>query len=108
MIWLNLKPLYTFKLLDDISDKSCKFYMQNLDFLYEKISLQEEFEALKRMEKDKGRQVTERILLLSADLLKVEGCEVSTEDVIDQPHNTDDDLLLDIVLCDMRASTLCY
>ena len=47
-----------FKLLNDISDKSCKFYTQNLDLLHEKISLQKEIEALKRMEKDKGWQVT--------------------------------------------------
>ena len=70
--------------------------------------LQEEIEALKRMEKDKGWQVTNQILLLSAELLKVEDCEVSTEDILDLPHDTDDDLLLETVLCSMRESTLFY
>ena len=60
------------------------------------------------MEKDKGCQVIERVLLLSAELLKVEECEVSTNDILNQPHDSDDDILLETVLCDMRASTLCY
>ena len=60
------------------------------------------------MEKDKGWQVTEWVLLLSAELLKVEDCEVSTNDIHNQPHDSDDDLLLETLLCDMRASTLCY
>ena len=53
----------------------------------------EEIEALKRMEKDKGWQVTNQILLLSAELLKVKDCEVSTEDILDQPHDTNDHTL---------------
>ena len=35
-----------------------------------------------------------------------EDCEVSTEYILDQPHDTDDDLLLVTVVWDMRASTL--
>ena len=76
--------------------------------LIKKILLQEEIKALKRMEKDKGWQVTDQILLLSAELLKVEDCEASTENILDQPHDTDDNLLLEIILCDMRSSSLCY
>ena len=39
-----------------------------------------------------GGQATNRILLLSAELLKVEDCEVSTDDILIQPHDNDDDL----------------
>ena len=66
--------------------------------------MQEEIEAIKRMEKDNGWSVIERILLLSAELLKVEDGKVSTNDILNQPHDTDDNLLLEIVLCDMRES----
>ena len=38
----------------------------------------------------------------------MEDSEVSTKDILDQPHNTDDDLLLETVLCNMRESTLRY
>ena len=47
-----------FTLLNDIIDKSGKFYTNSLELLQHKIILQEEVEALKRMEKDKGWQVT--------------------------------------------------
>ena len=53
-----------------------------------------------------GGQATNRILLLLAELLKVEECEVSTDDILNQPHDTDDDLLLETILCSMRESTL--
>ena len=70
--------------------------------------MQEEIEALKRMEKDKCWPVTDWVLLLSAELLKVEDCKVSTNDILNQPCDSDDNLLLETVLCDMRASTLWY
>ena len=60
------------------------------------------------MEKDKGWQVTNQILLLSAELLKVEYCEVSTEVILDQPHDTNDNILMETLLYSMRESTLCY
>ena len=53
-----------------------------------------------------GSLVTNRILLLSAELLKVGECEVSTDDILNQPHDTDDDLLLENVLCSMKSFTL--
>ena len=52
--------------------------------------------------------MTDQILLFLAELLKVEDCEASTEIILDQPHDTDDDLLLDTILCSMWESTLCY
>ena len=52
--------------------------------------------------------MTEHILPLSAELLKVEDSEVSTSDIIDNPHDTNDDLLLETVLCDKRESKLKY
>ena len=70
--------------------------------------MQEEIEVLKRLEKDLKWSVTEFILLLSAKLLKEEDSEVSTEDILNQPHDTDNDLLLETVLCDKRESTLKY
>ena len=36
----------------------------------------------------------------------MEDGEVSTNDILNQPHDTDDDLLLETVLCDMRKSSL--
>ena len=97
-----------YTLLNDISDKSCEFYRRNSNSLNKKISLQEGIETLKSMEKDNSWPVTERVLLLSAVLLKVEDGEVSTNDIFNHPHDTDDDLLLVTVLCDMRESTLRY
>ena len=97
-----------FQLLSDISNKRSLFYKQNPDQLYKKISLQEEIEEIRRQEKDMGSLATNHILLLSAELLKVEECEVSTDDILNQPHDTDDDLLLENVLCSMKSSTLSY
>ena len=70
--------------------------------------MQEKIEALKRMEKDNSWPVTERVLLLSAELMKVEDGEFPTNDILNQPHDTDDDLLLGTILCDMRESSLRY
>ena len=55
-----------------------------------------------------GGQATNQILLLSAVLLKEEECEVSTNEILNQPHDADDDLILETVLCSMRESTLTY
>ena len=41
-------------------------------------------------------------------MLKVEDSEVSTENILDKPHDTEDNLLLETVLCNMRESTLSY
>ena len=79
-----------------------------MTFYIKKISLQEEINEIKRWEKDKGWQATNQILLLLAELLKVEDFEVSTDDILDQPHDTDEDLLLETVFCSMRESTLSY
>ena len=70
--------------------------------------MQEVINEIKRREKIMGGQATHQILLLSAELLKVEDCEVSTNDILNQPHDTDDDLLFEIVLWSMRESTLNY
>ena len=94
-----------YMLLNEISDKSCKFYNRNLDLLNRKISLQEEIETLRRLEKYLKGSVTEYILLFSAEMLKAEDSEVPTEDILDKTHDTNDDLLLETVLFNMREST---
>ena len=68
--------------------KAENFIKRNLDLLNRRISLQEEIKALKRMEMDLKWSVTERILLLSAELLKVEDSEISTNFNLDPPHDT--------------------
>ena len=50
-------------------------------------------------------QVTERILLLLGELLKVEEDEVDTATILKQEYETEDDLLLEIVLANMRQET---
>ena len=57
-----------FKLLDDVSDKSGKFYTQNLKLLYNKISKQEEIESVRWLEKELKWSGTERILSLAVIL----------------------------------------
>ena len=57
------------------------------------------------MERDKGWKVTERILLVSAQMLKVEEYEVDTATILEYEHETEDDLLLEIVLANMRQET---
>ena len=70
--------------------------------------MQEEIHEIRRQEKEMGGPAINQILLLSAELLKVEDCEVFTNDILNQPHDTDEDLLLETVLCSMRESTLSY
>ena len=52
--------------------------------------------------------MTECILLLSVEFLKVEDREAYTNDILNQPHETDDNFLLEIVLCNMLRSTQNY
>ena len=97
-----------FTLLNDLSNKESKFYVNNIDKLHKKLQIMDEIEWLRFMERDKGWSVNERILLLSAELLKVEDSEVDTQTILDQEHETNDDLLLEIVLANMRQETLTF
>ena len=97
-----------FTLIDDLKNKDSAFYKNNLAKLHRKIQIQEEIEWLKRMEQNNGWSVNERILSLSAELLKVEEGEEDTQAILDQEHETYHDLLLEIVLANMRQETLTF
>ena len=60
------------------------------------------------MEQSNGWSVNERILTLSAELLNTEEGEEDTQAILDQEHETDHDLLLEIVLANMRQETLTF
>ena len=70
-----------------------------------KIELQEEVTWLRNRGQDKRWKVTEQILPLSAELLKAEEDEVDTDTILEHEHETEDDLLLEIVLTTMRQET---
>ena len=53
------------------------------------------------MEIEKGWKVTQQILLLSAELLKMEEDEFDTATILEHDHETEDELLLEIVLANM-------
>ena len=57
------------------------------------------------MEQEKGWKVTQQILLLSAELLKMEGDDLDTTSILEHDHETEDELLLEIVLDNMRKET---
>ena len=97
-----------FTLIEDLKNKDSAFYKENLAKLHKKIQIQEEIGWLKEMEQGNGWSVNDRILTLSAELLNVEDGEVSTEAILDQVHETDHDLLLEIVLANMRQETLTF
>ena len=57
------------------------------------------------MELEKGWKVTQQILLLSAELLELEKDELDTATILEQDYGTEDELLLEIVLANMRKET---
>ena len=95
----------TFTLLEDLRDKQSAFYLTNIIKLNRKIKLQDEIKWLKYMELEKGWKVTQQILLLSAELLVIEKDELDTATILEQDHETVDELLLEIVLANMRKET---
>ena len=92
-------------MVSDLTDKDSAFYKTNLAKLNKKIQLQEEITWLKNIERDKGWKVTEWILLLSTELLKVEEEEVDTATIFEHDRETEDEYLLEIVLANMRQET---
>ena len=57
------------------------------------------------MELEKGWKVTQQILLLSAELLELERDVLDTATILEHDHDTEDELLLEIVLANMRKET---
>ena len=95
-----------FTLLNDLRDKKKSvFYKTNIAKLNKKNHLQDEIKWLKHMEQEKGWKVTQQILLLSEELLKVEEEEIDTTTILEHDHETEDELLLEIVLANMRQET---
>ena len=57
------------------------------------------------MEQTHNWQVKETLLQIEADLLILEDFLPKTEEVLAHDHNTDDDILLELILANMRSTT---
>ena len=57
------------------------------------------------MENTYNWQIRETLLQIEADLLILEDLLPKTDEVLARDHNTDDDILLELILANMRSST---
>ena len=57
------------------------------------------------MENTYSWQIKETLLQIEADLLILEDLLPKTDEVLTRDHNTDDDVLLELILANMRSTT---
>ena len=57
------------------------------------------------MENTYSWQIKETLLQIEADLLILEDLLLKTDEVLTWDHNTDDDVLLELILANMRSTT---
>ena len=57
------------------------------------------------MENTYNWQIKETLLQIEADLLILEDLLPKTDEVLARDHDTDDDVLLELILANMRSST---
>ena len=57
------------------------------------------------MEQTHNWQVKETLLQIEADLIVLEDFLPQTDEVLAHDHNTDDDILLELILANMRNAT---
>ena len=57
------------------------------------------------MEQDHNWQIKDTLLQIEAELLVLEDFLPETDQVLAHDHNTDDDILLEIILANMRNAT---
>ena len=57
------------------------------------------------MEQDHNWQIKDTLLQIEAELLVLEDFLPKTDQVLAHDHNTDDDILLEIILANMRNAT---
>ena len=57
------------------------------------------------MEKDYNWQIRDKLLTIEAELLVLRDFLPESNLILAQDHNTDDDVLLEIVLANMRSAT---
>ena len=57
------------------------------------------------MEQTYNWQVKETLMQIEADLLILEDLLPKTDEVLARDHDTDDDVLLELILANMRSST---
>ena len=92
-------------LLEDLTEKSGPFYIQNTANLQKKEHLENEIKWLKDMENEKNWDVKQKILTLASEILALKDELADTQLILNQDHLTDDDLLLELVLANMRNDT---
>ena len=73
--------------------------------LQKKENLENEINWLKNMEEEKNWDVNQKILTLFSEILTVKEELADTQLILNQDHLTDDDLLLELVLANMRNDT---
>ena len=70
-----------------------------------KENLENEIKWLKDMENEKNWDVNKKILILASEILMVKDELADTHLILNQDHLTDDALLLELVLANMRNDT---
>ena len=92
-------------ILEDIEDKSCSDYAEWISILKAKEDLEQKKQYLLYMEEVYHWQVKEKMLENEAELVSL--CEFiqQTDQILDHKRITSDDLLLELVLANMRDAT---
>ena len=75
-----------------------------MDILQEKEELEQK-KYLLSMEKDYKWQIRDKLLNIEAELLVIRDFLPESNLILAQDHNTDNDVLLEIVLANMRSAT---
>ena len=60
------------------------------------------------MENSYSWQIKETLLQIEADLLILEDLLPKTDEILARDHNTDDDILLELILANMRSTTKAF
>ena len=95
--------IYT--LLEDMEDKSCSDYAEWISILEAKEELEQKNKYLLYMEEVYQWQVKEKILENEAELVSLRELLPQTDQILAHKRITSDDLLLELVLANMRDAT---
>merc|ERR1712082_413110 len=92
-------------IIDDLKDQTDPIIVDWKNILFEKETLEHKKKYLLYMESSHSWPITETLKQIEADLLVLEDLLPKTDAILERGHNTADDLLLEIILANMRSTT---
>ena len=92
-------------MVEDMDDKHCPDYAEWIGILAIKEHLENEISYLNYMEENYQWKVKDKILEIESNLLNIRDLLPSTDQILAHKRLTDDHLLLELVLTNMRDVT---